>query len=364
MSYNILGINPFHNGSACVLSDGEVIYFLEEERLSRYKKDANPYRVILDIINKYPIDEIVLAGINSNDVQLNYSSEDPFIALIRKFNIPIKKVTHLSDNHHLCHLYHSLYNSGFSQSLGIVIDGGGSQINTPTSSYIETDSIYNIQNLSPDRIYRNEINNDPKFPSIPVNIATAFNIVSEKLGFKLGEEGKVMGLSSYGNSNPKVPILFNKSSTSDPLILGEKNTSKWREWYFNIENFSKDYFWHKSPLEITDLEKDLAWRIQNDCQEVVKNYIKEYTQKTNNTNVICSGGYFLNCVSNYYLIKEFPNLNFYFEPISHDGGTAIGAAYLRWKELNPNFTPSKQKTLYYGSKYSKEELLEGIKKYI
>ena len=364
MAYNILGINPFHNGSVCVLSDGKVIYFLEEERLSRLKKDANPFRVILDIINKYQIDEIALAGINLNDAKLNYSLEDPFLALIRKFNIPIKNTTQLSENHHLTHLYHSLYNSGFSKALGIVIDGGGSQKSTTTSSFSETDSIYDIQDTTPKLIYTNKIINDPKSLSKPVNISSAFNATSLKLGFNLGDEGKVMGLSSYGNKNPKIPVLFDKSNISDPLVLGEKNLTNWREWYINLDNFSRDYSWHKSPPKITDLEKDLAWRIQNDSQEVVKNYIKTFTQKTKHTNIVCSGGYFLNCVSNYYLTKEFPNLNFYFEPISHDGGTAIGAAYIRWKELNPNFTPSKQKTLYYGSKYSKEELLEGIKNYI
>ena len=35
MSYNILGINPGHNGSACLVADGELVYYGEEERLSR-----------------------------------------------------------------------------------------------------------------------------------------------------------------------------------------------------------------------------------------------------------------------------------------------------------------------------------------
>jgi signal transduction histidine kinase len=35
MAYNILAINPGHNGSAALVSDGEVKYYIEEERLSR-----------------------------------------------------------------------------------------------------------------------------------------------------------------------------------------------------------------------------------------------------------------------------------------------------------------------------------------
>ena len=37
MTYNILGINPGHNGSAALTVDGELVYYIEEERLSRLK---------------------------------------------------------------------------------------------------------------------------------------------------------------------------------------------------------------------------------------------------------------------------------------------------------------------------------------
>ena len=42
MAYNILGINPNHNGSAAVISDGKLVYYLEEERLTKEKRDGNP----------------------------------------------------------------------------------------------------------------------------------------------------------------------------------------------------------------------------------------------------------------------------------------------------------------------------------
>ena len=45
-------------------------------------------------------------------------------------------------------------------------------------------------------------------------------------------------------------------------------------------------------------------------------------------NIVLTGGCFLNVVVNYKLLKEFPDLNFYVDPISFDGGTAIGAAYI------------------------------------
>jgi len=45
-----------------------------------------------------------------------------------------------------------------------------------------------------------------------------------------------------------------------------------------------------------------------------------------NNNIVLSGGYFLNCSNNFKYVEKYPNLNFFVDPIPHDGGTAIGAA--------------------------------------
>ena len=62
--------------------------------------------------------------------------------------------------------------------------------------------------------------------------------------------------------------------------------------------------------------------------------------------------------------KRFPNINFYHEPLAHDAGNSIGAALYRWYEHSGDTTIRPRKTLYNGPKYSQEELLEGIKKYV
>ena len=58
---NILAVNPGHNGSVALLIDGDLKFYIEEERLSRDKYDANPFRGILEAIN-YKIDNIVIGG--------------------------------------------------------------------------------------------------------------------------------------------------------------------------------------------------------------------------------------------------------------------------------------------------------------
>jgi carbamoyltransferase len=359
MSYNILGINPFHNGSACVLSDGEVVYFLEEERLSRYKHDANPFRSILDILDRYRIDEVVIAGININDAVLNYSNEDPFYSLIRKF-YPKLKVTSISDSHHLAHCFHTFFNSGFKQSLCFIIDSGGSFIQ---DKGIEMDSIFVNTLNNTNLIYSHYLNHNSNPNPKPLNIGASYSAISYYLDFKLSEEGKTMGLSSYGNFNSSLPNFFEGNSSKVDILNEQEDQNGIRKINFNPLPFNLPLNRNKS-LHYSQLEKDLAWKIQNDTQQLVGDYIEKYTKKTGLKQVCCAGGYFLNCVTNYYLTKRFPDVEFYFEPISHDGGTAIGAAYWKWKQINPKFFPKKQKTLYYGPKYSKKELLEGIEKYI
>ena len=70
----------------------------------------------------------------------------------------------------------------------------------------------------------------------------------------------------------------------------------------------------------------MAYNVQTESQQLVLDLILKSIEKTGNKNIVVSGGYGLNCVTNYYIKKKFPNVEIYHEPISHDGGTAIGAA--------------------------------------
>jgi len=348
------------HGSATLISDGVPLFFLEEERLSRKKRDSYPFRVILDIILKYKVNEIVLAGVGNQSPYLSNTGEDMFTSFIRKFTPDIKTLF-LSNYHHLTHATCSFYNSGFEKAIGIVIDGCGSRVNftdlnikadevesTFLCSYKQIKKIYGV--------YKNALGPNIKNKKFElqntVNIAHAYEAVTSYLGFDPMEGGKTMGLSSYGKENKNIPnFLINKKFN--------KNLFNFSTY---IPNFQKSYL--DSFLLKSFSKEDLAWKIQNDTQILVKEYIQNSIDKTGITNVVCSGGYFLNCVTNYYLVKKFPTINFYFEPLSYDAGVSLGAALYRWYELNPNSKPHKQTTLYQGPQYSKEQLLEGIKKYV
>ena len=72
--------------------------------------------------------------------------------------------------------------------------------------------------------------------------------------------------------------------------------------------------------------ENAAATIQKEWEDRAVELVKIAAKKCNN--IVLTGGCFLNVVVNYKLLKEFPDLNFYVDPISFDGGTAIGAAYI------------------------------------
>ena len=124
MAYNILAINPGHNGSAALISDGEVIFYGEEERFSRMKYDGNPFRAMINILSNYQVDELVIGGTTNQLHQLPWTGENSYTALARKFN-PNIKITLMGHLHHLGHAAGAFYNSGFTSAAAVIVDGAG-----------------------------------------------------------------------------------------------------------------------------------------------------------------------------------------------------------------------------------------------
>ena len=91
MSEWIAGIALGHNSGVCLLKDGEIIFSVEEERLSRVKHEGGPLlsmMKILDYTDK--IDYLVVAHLISNpqDIReytvLEYTREPLFQGFVRR----------------------------------------------------------------------------------------------------------------------------------------------------------------------------------------------------------------------------------------------------------------------------------------
>ena len=55
----ILGIARGHNAGVCLLKDGEIVFALEEERLTRAKYDGGPYATMIKV-KEYTYKSIVV----------------------------------------------------------------------------------------------------------------------------------------------------------------------------------------------------------------------------------------------------------------------------------------------------------------
>ena len=356
MSYNILGINTSHNGSVCVLKNGEIDFFLEEERVSRNKADSIPFNILQSISQKYSIDKVAVAGLT----HLFTPSLLQSFLLNLKLLFPKAKIYNFLDDHHLSHVVSSFNNCKFNKCLGIVIDGNGSYINMGNNEYkTETESAFLLDTQTlPQCIYNssrllNLGKSSQNFSSEEVSLSKVYECITTSLGFRWDESGKTMGLSSYGSQNHNIPSLYKGFKGNKEIIESSINTTN--------GNLKKKYNY---LLNSKNLRKDLAFKVQQESQKKVGDLVEKLINQTGLKQVCCAGGYFLNCVANYYLTKRFPDVEFYFEPISSDAGVSIGAAKLVYYIETKDTTIRPQKTLYYGPQYSKEELLNGIKQYL
>lgn len=362
--YNILAINPGHNGSAALVVNGELKFYGEEERFSRMKHDGNPFRSMLTAILSVPIDEVVIGGAIHLLPTLPWTLEDPYSALVRKFN-PNVKVTNMSQNHHLGHAASAFYGSGFETAVAVIVDGCGSSIEAKdkdgkvVTMGFETESI--IKCSYPANFHsfykRHSDGINPYFNDginewdNSVTITKAYEAVSQYLGFGSIDAGKTMGLAPYGKEDNDIPRFFINGRGNKNLLLPRYPMGAFiddsRYEYLALPDKTLGYKdWHGDFSLCRDVEKNLAFAVQQETEQEVIALIQKAIDMTGETNVVLSGGYALNCVANYKIIKHFPNIKFYVDPIAHDGGTSIGLAKLIWYNKSSDMTIRPLTSLY------------------
>ena len=391
---NILAINPGHNGSAALVADGKLEVYIEEERMSRMKRDGNPYKAMIWLMNNYRIDKLIVCGNGSEQERhkLPWTMENSYEALVRKF-YPNVEVISFGHMHHLAHAASAFYGSGFDSAASLVVDGCGTFRRFPDIEdfpekdkfiYFETESIYKCE--WPDKIEevwkRYGENHGPRIETSDtdadsaITLTKSYEAVSEWLGFGAIEAGKTMGLAPYGRDDDKIPDLFMEGT-----LRGDKNVfipayprcayiDHNRYPYINAtkdvtrtEDGREFYPWHSDKTKVRDVHKNLAWKIQKETQEMMCTYIEKAVDMTGEKNIVISGGYGLNVIANTYYQEKFPDLNIYIDPICHDGGLSIGAAkflsYQFAKTTDITYEKDPLKNVYLGPEYKyNDDILE------
>ena len=238
--------------------------------------------------------------------------------VIRNKNIPILDYR---QRHHECHAANARYGSPFDDCAVLVMDGKGSVHDHNNLRFCEIESIFD--NFNPvfkhystfwsesecgklDEPYWDNNN----FYSDRTSIGQAFRRVSRECGFDELDAGKTMGLSAYGSGRVD---LFNEE-------YGHSLCSK--ELYAKED--STGYYGNQKPV-------DLAYNLQKSAEKHAIYMVAMAINLTNNKNVCVTGGFFLNCVANNAIIKNV-DVNLYADPLSYDGGLAIGSALLAYYE--------------------------------
>jgi carbamoyltransferase len=204
-------------------------------------------------------------------------------------------------------------------------------------------------------------------------IGKVWDAVTDYCGFHINESGKTMGLSAYGSENEEMPHLYQGDTANKDLIKAyyphraELNLSKY--------NLLDDADWDKDDLTKSKGRRDMAFKVQKETQEQVLQLILKASEMSGRKNVVLSGGYALNCVSNYYYLDKLKehDIHLYVEPNSSDAGTATGAAMLYYYSTKNCFNNTiikkgkreRLKTLFLGPEYnySIDEISEKLQKY-
>lgn len=283
----ILSLFTGHDASATILENGRVSFYLSAERISR-KKHSDRFVYVLEYLRNHgykKFDVVVVNLYRQSDVKFEESLRELF-----NEEFQVKRIEFDYDRHHIYHAYCGFYNSRFDDALCFILDGHGSEVSREGKLHTEIESVYhanrkNIVEVSKRYSVEPGVNQ-------PISVGYQFEKISKKIGWDWYGAGKVMGLAQYRGYEHQ---------------LEEK-------WLKHLNQCSE---------------------VQKSTQEEVINLIKENVQKYDTKNIILSGGYGLNCVANYEYLNQFPDYNFYIDPVCFDAGISIGQAYYHAKNPKP-----------------------------
>ena len=392
----IAGIARGHNAGVCLLKDGEVIFSIEEERLSRQKYDGGPFASMVKILEYTDkLDYLVVAhtqSLKETAGRVDYSGDDVYTGLARKLGLIDQKsnatsyehpqVIDLSFMHHKLHSACAFYRSGFDSAVSVIVDGAGTfiplSVNEEQVMTWETESIIDCEypaNFSTlHKVYGTRepitgaavqmdsgmFGENGKTHSAIVHdragIVKAYEAATMYCGWSSIEAGKTMGLFPYGKPNDNFPKLFEDGAiyplTNRNIVVPNYPNGA----FINAGVYSELNEVPKPGEDVTLLQsrRDIAYAVQTETQEKVLELILKAVEMTGKNKVVVSGGYGLNCVANYYYLNTLreKGIEMYVEPVSNDAGTAMGAAMMFWYGLEDETEKRQTQTLYLGPQYT------------
>ena len=302
----VLGLHkdPWHDtGAALIRRDGDRTDFVvvSEERLDRVKDSrAYPEKAIAACLNEFglksihDVDLVVLDYICDQDWRKDHFRREcrQDIAL---HELPTDKIRVV--NHHLAHAYATYCSSGFDRAAVLIVDGRGSDKETQSLYLAEGSDIRLVAKTS------------------QIGIGLLYAAVTQKIGFKLLQEGKTMGLAPFGADVQ--PPVFEFAAHYDGIVTDYA--------YACVEGSYDMRLSHRDIVSFEDKAR-AAFDVQAECERAMLHLARWARETTGATKLCISGGVGLNSVANYKILKSGLFEDVFVNPAASDTGIPLGAA--------------------------------------
>ena len=354
----ILGVNASHDASVCVINDGVIEFFAKEERFNRIKRSGgvtNCLKRAHEVYGSTGIDYAVYAW-EPMTGGFGYCESEKQIR--RLFGLTYKEPRPFCNStafqHHDNHASIAFYNSGFEEALVYVCDRNGSIFFVDVENQCrEADTVYHCSYPNNFKVLEKKFwtikNNtnlirqymEPYLKSLGIDeycylnefsLMRVYESATTMINQHALENGKTMGLSSYGDGSCTQTFFDDDLNVIEEFFQEARNEPNGEMPVTCFKGAEEEII---SDITPENYQKYANWaqNVQSETQRVALETIKKHVDATGVKNVCLSGGYGLNIVANSYYIKNLPDVNFYFEPLSDDTGIGIGAAMHLYRQL-------------------------------
>ncbi len=390
----LLGVfHSYSDPSAALLRDGQVLAFVEEERLTRIKhaQGAFPSRAIAAVleagdVSLGEIDAIVQAwdcpaydsgamAAHYDRINATYPTNPSDIAYQQRHLAHLTSAhqegvihQHLRQQfgevtippihfvkHHLAHACMAYFHSGMEDVLVLTIDGSGEAVSTAwwRGSGRRLELLHEV--------------------NMPHSLGWFYSAFTEYLGFQAYDgEYKLMGLAAYGQSNAVLREKLEKliwydgvgGFGSDPIRISRGP----RQYSYYYPDALVDYMetppraWRE---ELTQWHMDLAYEVQRRLETLVAEMLQYWSEKTGLRRLAVAGGVGLNVKMNGHLFASGLIDDMFVHPLCADTGVSIGAAMaLEYHNDEHVLTPQRLRQVDLGPAYDDaaiEQVLKGCK---
>jgi carbamoyltransferase len=371
-----LGINysQMHDSSACLVRDGEALFAVAEERISRLKHDARfpklAIQACLDFakIRAVEVDEVCTGwqtpgAAYRHDLQLYATGKWPISylnvlnstrlfasmwhqngganAFAREFG-PTKARFRFVE-HHLAHALSAYSYSGFKDSAIVVIDGRGAW---------EATSIWRGDNGRVEHVLT------IKWPD---SLGLFYAQFTSFLGFvPNSDEWKVMGLAPYGQ--PGVDLsLFIDTKAIPYKVHVDRLMGNWSSSYSEFPVVLGKP--REAESDIGELQKNIAFAVQDKCEEAMMNVVRMALQKCRSKNLCLAGGVALNSKANGKIAASGMVDNIFVQPAASDDGVALGAALAPFLDGGQRLPLKRMRHAYLGPAFDDSAIETALKTY-